>query len=127
MGSAERILEVRDWDRQLLLEVDYAVLDHPQNYILTVNGVQVEQLLGYNAENMGARTLWSTGFDDIVWSTGLAHGVRVKAKDEPTDIRASAVVRADGPRYRGRAGIGAATKTRQYHDSFLVELVGPVP
>ena len=32
-------------------------MDHPHNYILTVNAVQVEQLLGYNAENMGARTL----------------------------------------------------------------------
>src|SRR6266498_2565341 len=97
MGSAERILEVRDWDRQLLLEVDYAVLDHPHNYILTVNAVQVEQLLGYNAENMGARTLWSTGFDDILWNTGLAQGVRVKVKDEPADIKASVIVGADRP------------------------------
>ena len=126
MGSAERILEVRDWDRELLLEVDYAVLDHPQNYILTVDAVQVEQLLGYNAENMGARTLWNTGFDEILWNTGLAQGVRVRVKDEPADIKASVIVGADGPQSRVRAGIGATTKTRKYPDSFLVGLVGPV-
>ncbi|HYY91614.1 MAG TPA: FAD-dependent oxidoreductase, partial [Candidatus Dormibacteraeota bacterium] len=39
MGSRENILEVKDWDRNLLLEVDYSVLDHPHNYIMTVNSV----------------------------------------------------------------------------------------
>jgi len=126
MGSAERILEVRDWDRELLLEVDYSVLDHPQNYILTVDAVQVEQLLGYNAENMGARTLWSTGFDEILWNNGVAQGVRVKVEDEPADIKASVIVGADGPQSRVRAVMAATTKTRKYPDSFLVGLVGPV-
>src|SRR6266702_8165931 len=126
MGSAERVLELRDWDRELLLEVDYAVLDHPQNYIMTVNAVQVEQLLGYNAENMGARTLWNTGFEEILWNNGVAQGVRVKVEDEPADIKASVIVGADGPQSRVRAGIGVTTKTRKYPDSFLVGLVGPV-
>jgi len=34
MGSAERILEVKDWNGELLLEADYGLLEHPQNYIM---------------------------------------------------------------------------------------------
>ncbi len=36
MGSSERILEVRDWDHNLLLEADYSVLDHSQNASIVV-------------------------------------------------------------------------------------------
>src|SRR5438046_7797057 len=67
MGSAERILEVRDWNQQVLLEADYGLLDHPQNYIMTADAVQVEHRLGSKAESMGAQTIWHTRFQDIDW------------------------------------------------------------
>lgn len=126
MGSAERILEVKDWNRELLLEADYGLLDHPQNYIMTVNAVQVEQLLGYKAENLGARTVWNAGFQEIIWENGVAQGVRCNVDGESTDFRASIVVGADGPQSRVRESIGATSKVRKYQDSFLVGLVGPV-
>jgi len=126
MGSSERILEVRDWDHNLLLEADYSVLDHSQNYIMTVNAVEVEQTLGYEAEKMGAKTLWSAGFEEILWKDGGAQGVRVNVEGEPADINASIVVGADGPQSRVRSMIGATARTRKYADSFLVGMVGPV-
>src|SRR5438552_19041724 len=46
MGSAERLLEVRDWNQQVSLEADYRLLDHPQHYIMTADAVLVEHLLG---------------------------------------------------------------------------------
>jgi 2-polyprenyl-6-methoxyphenol hydroxylase-like FAD-dependent oxidoreductase len=125
MGSAERILEIRDWNRNLLLEADYSVLDHPQNYIMTVNAVEVEQTLGYKAENLGAKPIWNAGFEEILWNNETAQGVRVNVEGEPADIRASIVVGADGPQSKVRASIGAVAKTRKYSDSFLVGLVGP--
>ena len=126
MGSAERILEVRDWNRELLLEADYAVLDHPQNYIMTVNAVQVEQLLGYKAENLGARTVWNAGFREIIWNNGVAKGVRCDIEGETSDLMASIIIGADGPQSRVRESIGAKSEVKKYQDSFLVGLVGPV-
>jgi 2-polyprenyl-6-methoxyphenol hydroxylase-like FAD-dependent oxidoreductase len=126
MGSAERILEVKAWDGELLLEADYSLLDHPQNYIMTVNAVDVEQILGSEAENAGARMVWSAGFQEILWENGVAKGVRAKIGDELTDIYSSFVIGADGPQSRVRASIGATAKTTKYDDSFVVGMVGPV-
>lgn len=124
MGTAERVLEVRDWERNLLLEADYSVLDHPQNYIMTVNAVEVEQILGYKAENLGAKPLWNAGFEEILWNNGVAQGVRASVEGEPVDISASIVVGADGPQSKVRAAMGALAKTRKYDDSFVVGMVG---
>ena len=124
LGTPERILEIKDWDHNLLLEADYSVLDHPQNYIMTVNAVEVEQILGYKTENMGAKTLWGAGFEELLWDNGKAQGVRINVEGDVTDIKASIVVGADGPQSRVRASIGAVAKTKKYADSFLVGLVG---
>jgi 2-polyprenyl-6-methoxyphenol hydroxylase-like FAD-dependent oxidoreductase len=125
MGTPETILEIKDWDRNLLLEADYSVLDAPQNYIMTVNAGEVEQILGYKTENMGAKTVWGAGFEEILWDNGKADGVRVSVEGDLTDIRSSVVVGADGPQSKVRAAIGAVTQTKKYSDSFLVGLVGP--
>lgn len=124
-GSAERILEVRDWDRNLLLEADYSLLDHPQNYIMTVNAVEVEQILGYKTENLGAKSVWGAGLEEILWINGVAKGVRVNIEGEPADIQAQMVIGADGPQSKVRSAIGSIAKTKKYEDSFLVGLVGP--
>lgn len=124
MGTAERVLEVRDWERNLLLEADYSVLDHPQNYIMTVNAVEVEQILGYKAENLGAKPLWNAGFEEILWNNRVAQGIRASVEGEPVDISASVVVGADGPQSKVRAAMGALAKTRKYDDSFVVGMVG---
>jgi len=125
MGSPERILEIKDWDRNLLLEADYSALDHPQNYLTTVNAVDIEQILGYKAENLGAKTVWGAGFEEILFDNGTAQGVRIKIEGESSNISASMVVGADGPQSKVRDAIGATTKTKKYSDSFLVGLIGP--
>jgi 2-polyprenyl-6-methoxyphenol hydroxylase-like FAD-dependent oxidoreductase len=126
MGSAERILEVRSWNGDLLLEADYGLLDHPQNYIMTVDAAQVEQLLGYNAENLGSQSVWNAGFQKILWNNGIAEGVRCDIQGDPSEIKASIIVGADGPQSRVREDMGAVAKVRKYSDSFMVGLVGPV-
>ena len=126
MGSAERILEVRDWNQEVLLEADYGLLEHPQNFIMTADAVQVEHLLGYKAEDLGAQTIWNTRFQEIIWNNGTAQGVRCEVEGGPSEIRASIIVGADGPQSRVRESIGAKTKTKKYPDSFMVGLIGPV-
>ena len=126
MGSAERILEVRDWNGEVLLEVDYGLLDHPQNYIMTADAVQVEHLLGSKAEDLGAQTIWNTRYQEIIWKDGIARGLHCEVEGGPSEIQASIIVGADGPQSHVRESIGAATKTKKYSDSFMVGLVGPV-
>src|SRR3989442_5872575 len=111
MGSAERIHEVGDWKKQFFLQAHNGLLDHPQNYIMTADAVQVEHLLGSKAENLGAETIWNTRFQEIIWKDGIAQGLRCNVEDGPSQIQASIIVGADGPQSHVRASIGATTET----------------
>ncbi len=125
VGSASQILEVKSWEGEVLLEADYRLLEHPQNYLLTANATEVERLLVYLAEKAGAKVLWGSSFQELAMTEGKVDGV-IFERDGVTDqIQASVVVGADGPQSRVRASIGVEVKTKKYPDSFLVGLAGP--
>ncbi len=127
VGSASQILEVKSWEGEGLLEADYSLLEHPQNYLLTANATEIERLLVYLAEKAGAKVLWGTTFQELAQSEGRANGVVYEADGVTDQIQASVVVGADGPQSRVRTSLGSEVKTKKYPDSFLVGLVGPVP
>jgi 2-polyprenyl-6-methoxyphenol hydroxylase-like FAD-dependent oxidoreductase len=127
IGSASQILEVKSWEGEVLLEADYGLLEHPQNYLLTANATEIERLLVYLAEKAGAKVLWGTIFQELTQSEGRANGVVYEADGVTDQIQASVVVGADGPQSRVRTSLGSEVKTKKYPDSFLVGLVGPVP
>ena len=127
VGSASQILEVKSWEGEVLLEADYSLLEHPQNYLLTANASEIERLLVYLAEKAGAKVLWGTTFQELTQSEGRANGVVYEADGVTDQIQASVVVGADGPQSRVRTSLGSEVKTKKYPDSFLVGLVGPVP
>jgi len=56
VGSASQILEVKSWEGEVLLEADYSLLEHPQNYLLTANATEIERLLVYLAEKAGGES-----------------------------------------------------------------------
>src|SRR6267378_3877046 len=127
IGSTSQILEVRTWEGEVLLEADYGLLEHPQNYLLTANATEIERLLVYLAEKAGAKVLWGTSFQELTQSEGRTDGVVFEADGVSDQIQASIVVGADGPQSRIRSSLGSEVKTKKYSDSFLVGLVGPVP
>jgi 2-polyprenyl-6-methoxyphenol hydroxylase-like FAD-dependent oxidoreductase len=127
VGSRSQILEVKNWEGELLLEADYGLLDHPQNYLLTANATELERMLVYLAEQAGAQILWGTSFRELLLSEGRVSGVVFEADGVGDRIQASVVVGADGPQSRIRSGLGVEVKTKKYPDSFLVGLVGHVP
>ena len=127
IGSASQILEVKSWEGEVLLEADYGLLDHPQNYLLTANATEIERLLVYLAEKAGARVLWGTSFQELLLKDNRAVGVVFEEEGVNDEIRAPLVVGADGPQSRIRTSLGTQVKTKKYPDSFLVGLVGPVP
>jgi len=127
VGSASQILEVKNWDGEVLLEADYGLLDHPQNYLLTANATEVERLLVYLAEKAGAKLLWGSSFQELTMSGGKVDGVVFETDGMRDQIQAAVVVGADGPQSRIRNSIGVKVKTRKYPDSFLVGLAGAIP
>jgi 2-polyprenyl-6-methoxyphenol hydroxylase-like FAD-dependent oxidoreductase len=127
VGSSSQILEVKSWEGEVLLEADYGLLEHPQNYILTANATEIERLLVYLAEKAGAKVLWGTSFQELTMTEGRADGVVYEADGVTDQIQAPIVVGADGPQSRVRTSLGSEVKTKKYPDSFLVGLVGPVP
>ena len=126
VGSASQILEVKSWSGEVLLEADYGLLEHPQNYILTADATEVERLLVYLAEKAGAKVLWGSTFQELTTTEGKVDGVVFEQEDVTDQIQASVVVGADGPQSRIRTSIGAEVKTKKYPDSFLVGLAGPI-
>jgi 2-polyprenyl-6-methoxyphenol hydroxylase-like FAD-dependent oxidoreductase len=127
VGSASQILEVKNWAGEVLLEADYSLLEHPQNFLLTANATEIERLLVYLAEKVGAQVLWGASFQELVSNTGRTEGVVYESEGVSDQITASVVVGADGPQSHVRTSLGVEVKTKKYPDSFLVGLVGPVP
>ncbi len=127
VGSMSQILEVKSWEGEVLLEADYSLLDHPQNYLLTANASELERTLVYLAEQAGAQILWGTSFQELLMDGGKSNGVAYESEGVSDQIRASVVVGADGPQSHIRTSLGVGVKTKKYPDSFLVGLVGPVP
>lgn len=127
VGSKSQILEVKNWKGEILLEADYSLLDHPQNYLLTANATELEQTLLYLAEKAGAQVFWGASFQELVLNNGRVEGVIYQTERNTDQIRAPVVVGADGPQSRIRTSLGVEVKTKKYPDSFLVGLVGTVP
>src|SRR5437879_13512934 len=127
IGSASQILEVKSWEGEVLLEADYGLLDHPQNFLLTANATEIERLLVYMAEKVGAKVLWGTSFQELLLNDNRAEGVVFEEEGVSDEIRTPVVVGADGPQSHIRTSLGTTVKTKQYPDSFRVGLVGPVP
>src|SRR5437660_2445281 len=126
VGSASKILEVKSWQGEVLLEADYGLLEHPQNYLLTANATEIERLLVYLAEKAGAKVLWGSSFHDLTMTDGKVDGVVFETDGVTDQIQASVIVGADGPQSRIRTSIGVEVKTKKYPDSFIVGLAGPL-
>src|SRR6266849_2556577 len=113
IGSASQILEVKSWEGEVLLEADYSLLEHPQNYLLTANATEIERLLVYLAEKAGAKVLWGKTFKELTQSEGRIDGVVFEADGVSDQIQASVVVGADGPQSRVRTSLGSEVKTKK--------------
>src|SRR5437867_797649 len=74
-GSEARIFEIRNPKGEVLLEADYGLLEHPQNYLLTVIVSELDLAVKRAAEQWGAQVVWGAGFKDIVRNNGQVQSV----------------------------------------------------
>jgi 6-methylpretetramide 4-monooxygenase len=126
-GSEARIFEIRNPEGKLLLEADYGLLNHPQNYLLTVNASDLDLALRYKAEQSGAEVVWGATFQNLVGSNdGKVEGVSFQTDEGNDQVSAKVVVGADGAQSRVRSSMGVKVETKKYEDSFITGLAGPV-
>jgi 2-polyprenyl-6-methoxyphenol hydroxylase-like FAD-dependent oxidoreductase len=126
LGRPVQVFEIRDWKRELLLEADYGLLDTPHNYLLTIDGTRLEQLLREMTERAGVEVLRGARFKDLVVDgTGKTAGVVLNGTNNGERISTRLVVGADGAQSQVRSKIKCQTRVHKYADSFIVGLVGP--
>jgi 2-polyprenyl-6-methoxyphenol hydroxylase-like FAD-dependent oxidoreductase len=127
LGKPVQIFEILDWTGKLLLEADYGLLDDPHNYLITINGTELELMLRYQAERKGVDILWGARFKELIRDgSGKPSGVVMERDNGESRISANLIVGADGAQSRIRTAMGTKTQVHKYEDSFIVGLVGPV-
>ena len=124
-GEKFQIFEIRSPDGKTLLDADYGLLDHPLNYLMTVNASDLDLALRYKAEQSGAEVVWGAAFLDLVRNGGRVQGLSYETKEGKEQINASVVVGADGSQSPVRTAMGAKASTRKYSDSFITGLASP--
>ncbi len=127
LGKPVQVFEVRNWAGELLLEADYGLLEDPHNFLMTINGTELEVLLRYKAEGKGARIMLGARFNSLVRDdSGRVTGILAETQNGQTTIPAKIVVGADGMQSHVRDQVGSKMTVHKYEDSFIVGLVGPV-
>ena len=124
-GEKIQVFEIRSPDGKTLLEADYGLLDHPQNYLMTVNASELDLALRYKAEQTGAEVVWGAAFLDLIRNNGEVQGLSFETKEGKEQINASVIVGADGSQSPVRAAMGSKVSTKKYPDSFIAGLAGP--
>jgi 6-methylpretetramide 4-monooxygenase len=124
-GERIQVFEIKSPDGQVLLEADYGLLEHPQNYLMTVNASDLDLALRYRAEQSGAEVIWGATFLNLVRAEGQVQGLSYETEHGKDEITASVVVGADGSQSPVRTAMGSRVETKKYADSFITGLAGP--
>ena len=109
----------------LLASLDYSLLDHPQNYLLTVVPSELEQVLGHEFSLRGGVIHESTSFEGFEVRKDRVQ-VKTQSYGSTAECSAKILVGADGADSRVRTALHVKTETRECPDHFLFMLVGPV-
>jgi 2-polyprenyl-6-methoxyphenol hydroxylase-like FAD-dependent oxidoreductase len=125
-GEKIGVFEIRNPHGKILLEADYGLLEHPQNYLMTVNASDLDLALRYKAEQSGAEVVWGARFLNLVQNDGQVQGLSFETDRGRNEIAASVVVGADGSQSPVRAAMGSRVDTKRYSDSFITGLTGPI-
>ena len=108
-----------------LATLDYSVLDHPHNYLLTVVPSELELVLRDEFYKRGGRIHESTFFQELQLN-GSGRVVKAERNGSPVEYSAKIVIGADGENSRVRQALQIPTRVREYPDHFLFMLVQPV-
>jgi len=110
---------------KLLARLDWSILDHPHNYLLTVVPSEVELLLRDEFLGKGGELHDSTSFLNLKIDSGE---VRVKARERDGSVEyvGRVLVGADGENSMVREALRIPRRIREYNDHFILMRVPQV-
>jgi 2-polyprenyl-6-methoxyphenol hydroxylase-like FAD-dependent oxidoreductase len=122
LGVPIRHVSFYDLGHHLLAELDWSVLEHPQNYLLTVVPSELEALLRNRLENAGGSIYDSTSFVSFERREGLV-AVKAQTGGRQSEYLGKILIGADGENSRVRSSLAILTQIKQYRDHFLLTLL----
>ncbi|TMI12603.1 hypothetical protein E6H33_10585 [Candidatus Bathyarchaeota archaeon] len=109
-----------------LMTLDYSILDHPYNYLLTIVPSELEVRLRELHSKRNGIFYESTSFRQILQNR--SERIRLEAERNGSLVQLSAriIVGADGENSRVRQALQIPVRVREYPNHFLFMLAGPV-
>ncbi|MDV3243959.1 MAG: FAD-dependent monooxygenase, partial [Nitrososphaerales archaeon] len=122
IGARSRYVAWYSLDRKLLAKFDWSILDHPQNYLLTVIPSELESLIRSRFASRGGLLYTSTSFTSVARDE---KGVKVKAQTSgvQSEYYGKILVGADGENSTVRASLEIPTRIKEYPDHFILMLL----
>jgi 2-polyprenyl-6-methoxyphenol hydroxylase-like FAD-dependent oxidoreductase len=126
IGSKTTKVAWREIGKKPLATLDYSILDHPHNHLLTVVPSDLELVLREAFSSRGGIICESTSFRDILPNRSEQVLVEAERNGSPVVFSGKIIVGADGEKSRVRQALEILARVKEYPDHFLFLLAGPV-
>jgi len=126
IGSKTTKVAWHEIGKKPLATLDYTILDHPHNHLLTVVPSDLELVLREAFSSRGGIICESTSFRDILQNRSERVLVEAERNGSPVMFSGKIIVGADGEKSKVRQALEIPARVKEYADHFLFLLAGPV-
>ncbi len=126
IGAKTTRLTWREISGRPLVTLDYSILDHPHNYLLTVVPSELELVLRQVFSSKGGTIYESTFFRKILSTKFGQVQLEAKRGGHPIEFSTNIIVGADGANSTVRQALQMPARVKEYPDHFIFMLVGAV-
>jgi 2-polyprenyl-6-methoxyphenol hydroxylase-like FAD-dependent oxidoreductase len=126
IGSKTTKVAWHEIGKKRLATLDYSVLDHPHNHLLTLIPSDLEVVLREAFSGQGGTICESTSFQGILPNRSERVLVEAERNGSPVVFSGSIIVGADGEKSRVRQALQIPARVKEYPSHFLFLLAGPV-
>jgi 2-polyprenyl-6-methoxyphenol hydroxylase-like FAD-dependent oxidoreductase len=126
IGSKTNRVAWHEIGKKTLATLDYSVLDHPHNHLLTVVPSDLELVLRETFSSRGGIIYGSISFRNILPNRSERVLVEAERNGSPVVFSGSIIVGADGEKSKVRQALQVPVRVKEYPGHFLFLLAGPV-
>jgi 2-polyprenyl-6-methoxyphenol hydroxylase-like FAD-dependent oxidoreductase len=126
IGSKTNRVAWHEIGKKTLATLDYSVLDHPHNHLLTVVPSDLELVLRETFSSRGGIIYGSISFRNILPNRSERVLVEAERNGSPVVFSGSIIVGADGEKSKVRQALQVPVRVEEYPGHFLFLLAGPV-
>jgi len=126
IGSKTTKVAWHEIGKKQLATLDYSILDHSQNHLLTVVPSDLELVFREAFSSRGGIICESTPFRGILPNRSERVLVEAERNGSPVVFSGKIIVGADGEKSKVRQALEIPARVKEYPDHFLFLLTGPV-